>query len=91
MGPGARMEERSTWNILKVFIVAPILMGGFIVAMVVAAVVKYGHGFTAQDWLCQVAGGGFLGLAVMVALPTVGIAELRKRTRARAQRKNPCA
>jgi|SRR5262245_11421614 len=82
MRGGAPMEERSTWNIVKVFIAFQILLGGIILAMVVAAVVKYGHGFTVKDWLCQVAGGGFLGLAAMVALPAVGIAELRKRRRA---------
>jgi hypothetical protein len=77
------MENRSTGNIVKVFVVVPILLGGIILTVIVVNAVKFADDLTTREWLLQVVAGGCLALAVMVILPVVGIAELRKRKRAR--------
>jgi hypothetical protein len=84
MGPGKPMSERTTAEIIGLFIVAPVLAGVAIVCFAVWNAAARGREFTVADWVCQVGWFGLLGLAVMLGLPAAGWQELRRRCKPRS-------
>jgi hypothetical protein len=83
MRGGAPLDERSTFNIVKMFIVLPVLAGVGLAIVVVWNAAKHGADFTFVDWLFQVGWGSCMAFGLIVGLPAVGVTELRRRRRER--------
>jgi hypothetical protein len=83
MGRGKPISERTTAELVGVFIVLPVLLGGLLVTVVVCNAVARAGSFTLGDWFWQVVWVGLLGLGLAVSLPAVAFQEFRRR---RAQR-----
>lgn len=85
MRRGKPIEERTTLELVGLFVVLPMIFGGLLVVFVIRNAVTNIGTFTLRDWIGQFAFAGLLGLSITVALPCVALQEFRKR---RAQRSN---
>lgn len=83
LGSGKLIAEYDAAEVVLVFVVLPVLLGGFTVGMAVRVAVEHAAELTAAEWLFQVVGAGLLGLAAMACLPVVAWPEFRRRRAAR--------
>lgn len=79
MGSGKPMVERSTAEIVCMFIILPVVGGVALLSFGVVNVVTNGWQFSVADWFWQVVWLGVLGFGLVAALPAVGWQELRHR------------
>lgn len=86
-GRSKPLAERSLGELVVVFMILPVLFGGFTMFMVVKNAATHAANFTVGDWLGQVVAAGLLGLGAAVTLPAVAYQEIRRRRRERMQRK----
>ena len=89
MHGGKPIGERSTLGVVWVFIVFPILFGGIVLAVMTSFAVKQVKERPLEDMAFEFGCGGLLIVAAMLALPAVGIAELRRRRRERDTENRP--
>lgn len=80
-----RMDQRSTLEVVLVFIAAPIPIGIAILTFARDHAIANGHQFTISEWFFQVVWFGLLGLGLLFALPATGLQELDNRRRKRNQ------
>jgi hypothetical protein len=76
---GKPIAERSTAEIVGVFVVLPILLGGVIMTMVIRNAVANAAEFGATEWFWQVVFVGLLGLIVALGPPAAALQEFRRR------------
>ena len=81
MRGGKPIGERSTLGVVWLFIVFPILFGGILLVVMISLAVREADGRPLTVKLTEVSCGALIALGAMVALPAVGVAELRRRRR----------
>jgi hypothetical protein len=86
MGPGKPMADRTTAEVVLMFVVVPPLIGTAILIYTLVNVVARSREFTAADWFWQVAWFGLLGVGLAVGLPAAGWQEIQRRRALRAGR-----
>lgn len=82
---GKLVAERSKSELICLFIVFPVLIGGVILLFAVHNAVANAGTFTLGDWLRQFVFAGMVGAGFTFALPAVAIAEFRRRAREREE------
>jgi hypothetical protein len=88
MGRGRPIGERSTLGVVWLFIVVPLLLGGIMLAVMIGLAVREASDRSLTVKLTELSCGALIALGVMITLPAVGIAELRRRRLAREAEKS---
>jgi hypothetical protein len=79
MGPGKLITKRSAAELVGMFVVLPVVVGVYILAVVVRHAMVNAATFTFADWFWHVGWASLVGLAIATALPVVAIQEFRRR------------